>query len=68
VKRGLSRISLETLRDFAYDTAHGDFHFTGLTGAVRLDLQGPRGSRKVEMNFRESITDTAPRRVAGNTP
>jgi hypothetical protein len=68
VKRGLSRISLETLRDFAYDTAHGDFHFTGLTGAVRLDLQGPRGSRKVEMNFREATANAAPSRVAGNMP
>lgn len=53
VKRGLSRISLETLRDFAYDTAHGAFQFHGLAGAVQLDLRGPLGSRVIEMNFHD---------------
>jgi hypothetical protein len=67
VKRALSRISLETLRDFTYDTAHGDFNFTGLTGAVHLDLRGPAGSRKIEMNFREEIPAPA-RRVATSQP
>lgn len=66
VKRGLSRISLETLRDFAYDTAHGDFQFNGLVGAVHLDLRGPGGSRKVEMNFREAPATAVRRRVATN--
>jgi hypothetical protein len=68
VKRGLSRISLETLRDFAYDTAHGDFSFNGLVGAVHLDLQGPRGSRKIEMNFRDAAPAPVPSRVATNQP
>jgi len=67
VKRGLSRISLETLRDFAYDTAHGDFSFNGLVGAVHLDLRGRGGSRKIEMNFHEAAT-TDPERVATNQP
>jgi hypothetical protein len=64
----LSRISLETLRDFSYDTAHGDFHFTGLVGAVHLDLQGPSGGRKVEMNFREAEPTAKGSRVATTRP
>ena len=68
VKRGLSRISLETLRDFAYDTAHGDFHFTGLVGAVHLDLRGPRGFRKIEMNFREASSPVTSVQVATSEP
>ncbi len=68
VKRGLSRISLETLRDFAYDTAHGDFHFTGLVGAVRVDLRSSHGSRKIDMNFREAPSSAVPGPVAANEP
>ncbi len=68
VKRGLSRISLETLRDFAYDTAHGDFQFTGLVGAVHLDLRGPGGARKIEMNFHDTPSPVPARRVATNRP
>lgn len=68
VKRGLSRISLETMRDFAYDTAHGDFQFFGLTGAVRLDLRGTGGSRKIEMNFHEGPSSEAASRVAARRP
>ena len=61
VKRGLSRISLEALRDFAYDTAHGDFRFHGREGALHLDLRGPGGARQVEFNFHDA---PARRRVA----
>ncbi len=68
VKRGLSRISLETMRDFAYDTAHGDFQFFGLTGVVRLDLHGAVGSRKIEMNFHEGASPSAAHRVAESRP
>jgi hypothetical protein len=68
VKRGLSRISLETMRDFAYDTAHGDFQFFGLTGVVRLDLRGAGGSRKIEMNFHEGASPEAADRVAASWP
>jgi hypothetical protein len=53
VKRGLSRISLEALRDFAYDTGHGDFRFQGLNGALHLDFRGPTGGRKIEVNFHD---------------
>ena len=53
VKRALTRIGLETLRDFAYDTAHGDFRFLGRTGRATLDLRGPRGSRNFEVLFHD---------------
>jgi len=66
MKKALSRISLETLRDFAYDTAHGDFKFNGLVGDIRIDLQGPNGSRKIEMNFREAPANAPRSRVATN--
>jgi hypothetical protein len=68
VKRGLSRISLETLRDFAYDTAHGAFQFHGLAGAVHLDLRGPLGSRVIEMNFHDDATRARGRRLATRQP
>jgi hypothetical protein len=69
VKRGLSRISLEALRDFAYDTAHGDFRFHGLTGALHLDLRGPSGGRKIEVNFHDGPEPPKKnRRVAARAP
>ncbi len=68
VKRAVSRIGLETLRDFAYDTAHGDFQFTGLTGVLHLDLRGPAGSRKIDMNFHETTAPAPARRVAARRP
>ena len=48
LKRTLTRIGLETVRDFAYDTAHGDFRFLGRAGRATLDLRGPSGSRQLE--------------------
>lgn len=68
VKRGLSRISLEALRDFAYDTGHGDFQFNGLGGAVHLDLRGPSGSRKIEMNFHDAESAATRARMAARQP
>lgn len=57
IKRGLARIGLETLRDFAYDAAHGDFRFHGRSGALHLDLRGPNGSRKLAVEVHD---DAAP--------
>ncbi len=66
VKRGLSRISLETLRDFTYDTAHGDFKFHGREGALHLDLRGPGGSRKVQFDFHDAPPSR--QRIAAQQP
>lgn len=68
VKRGLSRISLEALRDFAYDTAHGDFRFHGREGALRLDLRGPAGSRKFEFDFHDATARGKGGRVTAQHP
>ena len=68
MKRGLSRISLETLRDFTYDTAHGNFRFHGREGALHLDLRGPGGSRKVEFDFHDEPAARKGARVAAQQP
>lgn len=59
VKRGLARIGLETLRDFAYDAAHGDFQFHGRSGALHLDLRGPLGSRKLAVDVHDEAVPPA---------
>ena len=68
VKRGLSRISLETLRDFTYDTAHGDFQFHGRAGALHLDLRGPGGARQIEFDFHDAPPPRPGGRVAAQQP
>ncbi len=49
VKRDLTRIGLETMRDFDYDDAKGDFWFVQSQGILKLDLAGPNGSRDFEV-------------------
>ncbi len=49
VKRDLTRIGLEALRDFNYEDASGDFWFVQSQGILRLDLAGPNGSRDFEV-------------------
>jgi len=48
-KREPTRVALETLRDFDYTTAGGDFWFVDSQGILTLDLLGPAGSRKFEV-------------------
>ncbi len=48
LKRSLTRIGLETLRDFNYEAGNGSFWFANRTGNLKLALQGPTGSRKLE--------------------
>jgi len=49
VKQSSTRIALETLRDFDYTKAGGDFWFVRSQGILRLALQGPNGSRNFEI-------------------
>ncbi|MGC1480733.1 MAG: hypothetical protein WA771_09535, partial [Chthoniobacterales bacterium] len=49
VKRDLTRIGLETLRDFEYTDAGGNFWFVQSRGILKLDLVGPHGSREFEV-------------------
>lgn len=45
-----TRIGLETLRDFAYDTVHAKGRLHGREGAGFLNISGPLGSRNIEIN------------------
>jgi hypothetical protein len=49
VKRELTRIVLETLRDFTYDTGDASFWFVNDEGNLKLTLQGPKGSRNIDV-------------------
>ncbi len=49
IKSSSTRIALETLRDFDYTAATGDFWFVQSQGILNLDLSGPNGSRKFEV-------------------
>lgn len=68
VKRGLARIGLETLRDFAYDAAHGDFRFHGRSGALHLDLRGPNGARKIAVEVHDDAAPTASPVIVATRP
>jgi hypothetical protein len=48
-KQGATRIGLETLRDFDYESGNGDFSFAGKTGKLTLELRGPNGSRNFDI-------------------
>ena len=48
LKRSSTRIALETMRDFDYTTAAGDFWIVLEQGIVDLKLQGPQGSRTLK--------------------
>lgn len=49
LRRGLTRIGLETLRDFDYTKAGADFWFVGREGKLDVKMQGPSGSRNFEV-------------------
>lgn len=49
VKRELTRILLETLRDFTYDTGNASFWYLNDEGNLKLTLQGPLGSRNIDV-------------------
>ena len=48
IKQDTTRIALESLRDFDYDAATGEFWFVDRQGILDLALQGPLGSRKFQ--------------------
>ena len=49
LKKDSTRIALETLRDFDFETCTGDFWFVDSQGIFDLALQGPSGSRNFEI-------------------
>lgn len=50
VKQQLAQISLETLRDFQYDRAEGNFRTYGREGRGTMKFTGPHGTRNFEIN------------------
>lgn len=51
VKQGVTRITLETLRDFDYTSANGDFWYSGERGRLTLKMGGPHGSRNFDVTL-----------------
>jgi hypothetical protein len=49
VKRETTRILLETLRDFTYDTGDVSFWYLNDEGNLKLTLQGPAGARNIDV-------------------
>ena len=49
LKKSSTRLALETLRDFEYTRAGGDCWFVDNQGILGLKLQGPLGSRNLEV-------------------
>lgn len=49
IRRDLTRIALETLRDFEYNSANADFWFVDKHGRIDLQLAGDTGSRNFEI-------------------
>ncbi|MBE2179839.1 MAG: hypothetical protein IAE97_05155 [Chthoniobacterales bacterium] len=49
IKREVTRVGLEALRDFGYTKASGDFWFVGREGMLNAKMKGPSGSRNIEI-------------------
>ena len=49
VKRETTRIILETLRDFTYDTGDASFWYLNDEGNLKLTLRGQAGSRNIDV-------------------
>ncbi len=51
LKQSVTRIGLETLRDFQYETCNGEFWYAGDLGEIKLRLAGPTGSRNFHVEL-----------------
>ncbi len=49
LKKSATRLSLETLKEFDYETGRGDLYFMNQDGWLKLDLEGKTGSRRLEL-------------------
>lgn len=49
LKQSATRLSLDTLKEFSYDTGRADLYFVNQDGWLRLDLEGPSGSRRFQV-------------------
>jgi hypothetical protein len=71
VRRGdiadqITRIGLETLRDFEYDSIDGKARMYGREGSGHLRFTGPHGSRKIDINVFDHRWKVEPKPVADN--
>lgn len=71
VRRGdiadqITRIGLETLRDFEYDSIDGKARMYGREGSGHLRFTGPHGSRKIDINVFDHRWKAEPKPVADN--
>jgi len=62
----ITRIGLETLRDFDYESIDGKARFYGREGRGHLRFTGPRGSRKIDINVYDHRWKEEPRRTASS--
>lgn len=51
LKQELARVSLESLRDYDYTEAGGEFWFVGKEGRIDLKMKGPSGVRNLGVVF-----------------
>ena len=49
LKQEVTRVGLETLRDFDYTKASGSFWFVGKQGRINLQILGPAGARNFDV-------------------
>lgn len=49
LKRGVTQVGLEALRDFDYTKAGANFWFVGREGQLTVNMKGPSGSRNLEV-------------------
>ncbi len=68
LKSELSRVSLETLRDFDYTEARSEFWFVGKQGIIDTRLKGPAGSRNLKLVFHGDETRRPSREQEGGRP
>lgn len=59
-KQSLTRIGIETLRDFAYTDGLGSFWFAENQGALELRLEGPTGARNFTVQLHPPGNQPAP--------
>jgi hypothetical protein len=58
----ITRIGLETLRDFEYENIDGKARFYGREGRGHLRFFGPKGSRKFDVNVYDHRWKEEPRK------
>ena len=62
----ITRIGLETLRDFDYDSIDGKARFYGREGRGHLRFTGPHGARKLDINVYDHRWKEEPRNAISN--